>query len=251
MAARILQDHLALCASWPERFPPEQWRLYKKVMEIARRRGVRFAVGGGLASTAYAGQWRNTKDIDLYILKRDREPMLGAIEEAGLRDYYEQKPYDRKWIYRSYRDDTIVDVIWAMANQRALVDEDWLDGPEIEIEGESVRLLAPEEMVWSKLYIVQRERCDWPDALNLLYMIGPELDWSWLLKRVGPDTDLLGGLLSVFGWLSPGRARQLPSHVWAETGARLPAANSDPEITSQRANLVDSRPWLSSIGTSR
>lgn len=237
-----------MCASWPERFTPQQWSLYKKVMEIARRRGVRFAVGGGLASTAYAGQWRNTKDIDLYIVSRDRERMLGAIEEAGLRDYYEREPYDRKWIYRSYRDDTIVDVIWAMANQRALVDDDWLDGPEVEIESEMVRLLPPEEMLWSKLYIVQRDRCDWPDALNLLYAVGPELDWAWLLKRVDKDRALLDGLLSIFGWLSPGRARQLPAEAWGAAGTRDPDANSDPALTAQRASLLDSRPWLGSGG---
>lgn len=249
MAAQRLEDHLTLCASWPERFPRQQWSLYKKMMEIARRRGIRFAVGGGLASTAYAGQWRNTKDIDLYILNRDRQRMLGAIEEAGLRDYYERQPYDRKWIYRGYRDDTIIDVIWAMANQRALVDEGWLDGPEVEIEGEMIWLLPPEEMLWSKLYIVQRDRCDWPDALNLLNAVGPDLDWARLLKRVGEDTPLLRGLLSVFGWLNPGRARQLPVQAWAAVGARPPDPNNDPESTTCRPGLLDSRPWLGSAGS--
>lgn len=85
-------------------------------------RGINFSIGGALASTTYSGQWRNTKDIDLYIRKSDREKMVEVLSGAGLADYYDQKPYDRDWIYRSCRDDLIVDVMWAMAKMRNLHD---------------------------------------------------------------------------------------------------------------------------------
>lgn len=88
-----------------QRLPPEQSSIYKRVIGEARKRNVRFAVGGGLAAMIYAGQWRNTKDIDLYVLPRDREAMIGMLTDLGLEDYYEQHPYDRNWIYRSYKDD--------------------------------------------------------------------------------------------------------------------------------------------------
>ena len=30
-------------------------------------------------------------------------------------------------------------------------------------------MLPPEELIWAKLYVLQRDRSDWPDILNLLY----------------------------------------------------------------------------------
>ncbi len=243
MRTQTIQQRVARCALWPERFPPEQWSLYKKVILEAQNRGLRFAVGGGLAAMAYAGQWRNTKDIDLYILPRERDDMIRVVTDLGLGDYYEKQSYDRKWIYRSYREDTIVDLIWAMANQRAVVDENWLEGPEVEVDGERFRLIAPEEALWSKVYVMQRERCDWPDALNLLFGTGPELDWRRVLDRIEDDAPLLRGLLTVFGWVCPDGARELPSWVWDELQVCRPEED-DGETTARRAPLLDSRPWF-------
>src|ERR1700728_5913 len=106
MAGPLLQEQIARCASWPQRFPPEQWSIYKQVMHQARQQGLRFAVGGGLAAMTYAGQWRNTKDIDLYVLPCDREKMIALVTALGLEDYYPKQAYDPQWIYRSNKDDT-------------------------------------------------------------------------------------------------------------------------------------------------
>ena len=213
-------------------------------MGEARNRNLQFAVGGGLAAMTYAGQWRNTKDIDLYVLPRDREEMIGVVTALGLEDYYEKQAYDRKWIYRSYKDDTIVDIMWAMANQRAQVDEAWLNGPEVEAGEERFRLLAAEEELWCKLYVLQRDRCDWPDALNLLYGVGPELDWHRLISRVAEDRALLSGLLSTFVWLCAERARELPGWIWREVGVSAPGAAGGLEMARDHARLLDSRPWF-------
>lgn len=230
--------------SWPKRFPPEQWSIYKRVLAEARARDLPFAVGGGLAAMAYAGQWRNTKDIDLYVLPSDRDAMIRLVTDLGLEDLYDQQPYDRNWIYRSHKDDTIVDIMWAMANQRAQVDEGWLNGPEVEAGGERFRLLPAEEEIWSKLYVLQRDRCDWPDALNLLYGVGPDLDWRRLVTRIAEDRALLSGVVSIFAWLCPPRARELPSWIWKELEVRAPAAGCGMELVRDRARLLDSRPWF-------
>lgn len=244
MALPTIQQQVARCAAWPERFPQQQWSIYKNVIAEASQRGLHFAVGGGLAAMAYAGQWRNTKDIDLYTLPADRLEMIHVVETVGLQDYFEREPYDRNWIYRSYQDDTIVDIIWSMANQRAVVDQTWLDGPRVEVDGECFALLAPEASLWAKLYVAQRDRCDWPDALNLIYGAGPELNWTYLLQRLADDAPLLSSLLSIFRWLCPDRARDLPSSLWDKLHLPAPDQHSDMELTNQRARLLDSRPWF-------
>lgn len=195
----------------------------------------------------YAGQWRNTKDIDLYVLPRDKDEMIAIVTALGLKDYYEQQAYDRAWIYRSYTDDTIVDIMWTMANQRAQVDEAWLNGPEVQAGDERFRLLAPEEELWSKLYVMQRDRCDWPDAVNLLYGVGPQLDWRRLIARVADDRGLLAGLLAMFTWLHSERARELPNWIWGELQLSAPVSGGGLETARERARLLDSRPWFTPV----
>jgi Nucleotidyl transferase of unknown function (DUF2204) len=222
-----------------QQLPEDQRQLYLRVIREAHRRGLRFALGGGLAASAYTGVWRNTKDLDLFVLPRDRELFVELLTSLGMEDYYDRLPYDRTWIYRGFQDDQIVDVIWEMANHRASVDEVWLEtGPCLKLDGEPVPLVPPEESLWTKLYVVQRERCDWPDALNLLSSLGPDIDWDRLLARLGPDSPLLAAVLTVFAWVFPQRASDLPEWIWERLQLRRP----DP--AEPRAHLLDSRPWL-------
>src|SRR5262249_17403352 len=103
----------------------------------------------------------------------------------------------------------------------------------------------PEELLWTKLYVVQRDRCDWPDALNLIYAKGDTLDWKHLLARLGEDAALLTGVLSLFVWLCPGRARTLPGWLWERLKlSKPPIATSTADYDSRHVGRIDSRPWL-------
>src|SRR5512142_3110926 len=101
---------------WSGLIPEAEWSVYREVIEGIRREGIPFAVGGAFSLATYTGFWRNTKDLDIYVLPEDRERTIALLTRLGMRDYFETVPYDRWWIYRATRDDTIVDVIWAMAN---------------------------------------------------------------------------------------------------------------------------------------
>jgi hypothetical protein len=229
---------------WGETIPQREWSLYQGVMEQARSRNIPFAFGGAFATAVYTGRLRNTKDFDFYILPAHREAMKEAVKEAGLHDYHEQLPYDRSWIYRGSRDDIIVDAIWAMANHRAEVDAQWLTrGPEVIIRGERLRALPVEELLWCKLYILQRERCDWTDVFNLLDVRAASIDWNHLLERLGADTPLLAGALAVYAWLAPDRIREIPPAVWTRLGV-APPSFTNADVSRARAALLDSRPWL-------
>ncbi len=193
---------------------------------------------------AYADQVRDSKDLDIYILQESCPALVALLENISFRDFFDQHPYDRKWIHRSIRNDTIVDAMWAMANQRSTVNAQWLNGPQIPIDGLVLRLLPPEETLWTKLYVMQRERCDWPDALNMLYVVGPQLDWMRLLESVGEDAVLLAGLITTFRWLCPGRANELPPWLWERLQLTPVSNESAPPFNVARAKLLDSRPWF-------
>jgi hypothetical protein len=230
---------------WDQRVPPGEWAVYAEVIQRARARGIRFAFGGAFATAVYTGELRNTKDFDFYLLPSDREPMKQVMREAGLKDHFEQLAYDRSWIYRGSRGDVIVDAIWAMANHRTEVDEYWLShGPEISIRGERLQAIPVEELIWSKLYVLQRGRCDWGDVFNLIDARADSLDWDHLLDRLSTDTPLLAGALCVFTWLAPDRVHAIPESVRARLGLGEPPAGDDTEASRARATLLDSRPWF-------
>ena len=215
--------------------------IYVDVMREARARGIEFAVGGGSAVAVYTAARESTKDIDLYVLPEDRERMIDVVTGCGLADYYDVHPYDRGWIYRGYVNDVIVDVMWSMPNQRTQVDVAWLRrGPEIDLFGERVRILPREELIWAKLYVLQRDRSDWPDILNLIYCTAAKLDWDHLVRRIGDDGPLLGAVLTIFRWLCPEKADLVPRHVWEN----LVHQCTDARGGIPRPDLLDTRPWF-------
>jgi hypothetical protein len=221
-----------------------QWALYGQVLDRAMDLQIPFAIGGGFAVSNYTGRPRDTKDLDIYVLPENRDAMIAVLTELGLVDYFDTKPYDRWWIYRGTRDGFIVDIIWAMANHRQQIDDLWMSGPFGEMAGRRVKVLPAEAILWDKLYIVQRERCDWPDVLNLLYATGGQLDWEYLLHRIGDDHPLVAGVLSVFRWAAPGCAAALPRWIWERVGLVPPCPDAAPEIDARAVSLIDRRPWF-------
>jgi hypothetical protein len=229
---------------WGQGIPDTEWAVYQAAIREVRALGIPFAFGGAFALAVYTGSLRNTKDFDFYVRPADRDAMIGALAAADLEDHFDRLAYDRSWIYRASRGDIIVDAIWAMANQRASVDDDWLTrGPEVVIRGERLRALSVEELIWTKLYVLQRERCDWGDVFNLLDAQAHALDWEHLLRRLGEDQPLLAGAAAVFGWLAPERVADVPEMVWSRLGISRPSGEQQGDPAA-RVNLLDSRPWF-------
>lgn len=229
---------------WPGVIPEREWLLYREALAAAREAQVPFLIGGGFSLAFYTGRWRNTKDIDLYVLPSQREALIQSLTSAGFVDYFEQRAYDRGWIYRSFRDGVIVDVIWSMANRRAEVDEVWIErASRVTLREESFHILPAEELLWAKLYVMQRDHSDWPDLLNLIYAVGPNLDWDHVITRLGKDTGLLKGLLEVFTWVAPNRAGELPQNLRRELQLSEPA-RTDEQEEQTRVRLLDTRAWF-------
>jgi len=236
--------------TWENLIPHDQWLVYACILHRACSEKILFGLGGGLALGYYPGHLCRSKDLDIYISPEHRRRVISMMTDCGLEDYHDRVPYDREWIYRGHQDGIIVDAIWAMANKRASVDDRWTScGPLVQLCGQSFRVIPPEELIWSKLYVLQRDRCDWPDILNLLYATGPTLDWDHMFQRLRADKPLLKGVLSVFEWLSPARAAAIPDEVWRSLGLEPPVAEGAGGCS--RKDLLDSRLWLTAEHAAR
>lgn len=232
-------------ARWARLIPEDQWVVFTEAVELARNGGVEFLLGGAMALATFTGRWRNTKDIDLIVRRDDAGRLIEALTAAGFEDYFEREAYDRTWIFRGFKNGVVLDLIWELPNHRVLVDEVFFQSAQpVQLRGKIYRALGIEELVRVKLYVLQRSRCDWVDVLNLLASSVEDVNWDRLMERMGPELPLLHGVLAVFNWMCPGRARWLPAAVRERFA--LPHIESDDVVAmeARRVRLLDSRPWF-------
>ena len=235
----------SLEAPWSALIPAEQWSVFLAGTGALEKAGVPFLLHGALALAAYTSRWRNTKDIDVIVREPDYERAVAALRTAGFADYYDQVPYDRSWIFRGFKNGVLFDVIWALPNHRVTIDEEWFRRAQpLWLRGRVHATAPAEELVRVKLYVLQRERCDWVDVLNVLAATVDRLDWPWLVRRMDVDLPLLQAVLALFNWMSPHRAVTLPP--WLREQFSLPAVGGDvtDAIELSRVRLFDSRPWF-------
>ena len=102
------------------------------------------------------------------------------------------------------------------------IDEGWFEhAVPIEILGELVRLCPPEETLWSKAFIMERNRFDGADVNHLLLTYGDKLNWPRLLARFGDHWRVLYAHLLLFGYAYPAERAKVPAWVMGELAGRL------------------------------
>jgi hypothetical protein len=231
-------------ARWADLIPEDQWAVFTAGRDAAARAGVPFLLGGAMALAPYTGRWRNTKDIDLVVRNGTQEPLIRELLASGFDDYHHQKPYDRSWIFRACRGEVILDIIWSLPNHRVLMDEEWFTHARlIKLRGETHRSIPLEEFVRVKLYVMQRERCDWVDVINALAGSVERINWPHLIARMGRDLPLLQAVLIVFAWMSPARVAAIPPEVRQRFSLPENFTDDAAATEARRVQLLDSRPW--------
>jgi hypothetical protein len=126
-----------------------------------------------------------------------------------------------------------MDIIFSSGNGVASVDDLWFEHAQVaRMLGRPVRLVPPEEMLWSKAFVQERERFDGADVLHLIRALGSVLDWQRVLMRFGSYWRVLLSHVILFGFAYPGQRGQVPAWVLAELMRRLAAdePEADPRI---------------------
>ena len=73
-------------------------------------------------------------------------------------------------------------MIFSSGNGIAVVDEQWFEhATEGEVLGVQVLVAPPEESLWSKAFVMERERYDGADVAHIILAVGDRLDWRRLI----------------------------------------------------------------------
>lgn len=225
---------------------PDTRDFYAKSIDILRDAGIRFLVGGAYAVELYTGLTRKTKDFDVFVLKEDIDGALDAFRAAG----YRAELSFPHWLGKAWYGDKFIDIIFSSGNGIAPVDELWFENSTAGIVYDrEVDLAPPEESIWSKAFIMERERYDGADVAHLIHEQGPNLDWHRLVRRFGNHWRVLFVHLVLFGYIYPSRRDVIPGWVMRTMVDRLSAEiNGEPlEVEVCRGPVLSRAQYLQDL----
>ena len=180
---------------------------YRKVLRTLRDADIPFLIGGTYALARYTAIDRSTKDLDLMVRRRDWPAIARALRSEGI---YTRMPFPH-WLAKALHGKSQVDVIFSGGNGLTRVDDVWIErGMPARVLGFNVLLSPPEELLWSKAFVMERERFDGADVLHLILALVDDLDWRHLVARFKGHERVLLAHLILFQYVYPDHAGRLP-----------------------------------------
>ncbi|MBA3316837.1 MAG: nucleotidyltransferase [Gemmatimonadales bacterium] len=199
---------------------------YRETMEFLARANVPFLVGGAFAFVHQAGIDRFTKDLDIFVRPSNVQRLLRASADAG----FEADLFYSHWLAKIRAPSGFVDVIFSSGNGVAVVDDQWFEhATEREVLGVRVMVAPPEESLWSKAFVMERERYDGADVAHIILAHGERLDWKRLIDRFGPHWRVLLAHLVLFGFIYPSERSHVPPAVLEDLMRRLIDEGQSPD----------------------
>ena len=193
-------------------------RFYRSVLQTLEAARVPVLVGGAYALAHYTGIERRTKDFDLFLRRADYDRAARALEARG-------HPTELKfphWLGKAFAGSLCVDLIFNSGNGLTRVDDAWFEhAVDADVLGISAQLVPVEEMIWSKTFVMERERYDGADVAHLLRVRAASIDWPRLLDRMGANWRVLLAHLVLFGFVYPGERTMIPAFVMRDLLDRL------------------------------
>jgi hypothetical protein len=197
---------------------PETFAFYAKAMKTLHDADLPFLVGGAYAFERYTGIARHTKDFDIFVRETDLDEVFTVLAGAGC----ETEITFPHWLGKAKCGGDLVDIIFSSGNGIAKVDEGWFEhAVDDTVLGVPVKLMPAEEMIWSKGFIMERERYDGADIAHVLHARAECLDWTRVLHRFGRHWRVLFSHLVLFGFIYPGDRGRIPAWVMQDLTRRL------------------------------
>jgi len=220
---------------------------YVRTLDLLAQAGVSFLVGGAYALGHYTGIERHTKDFDVFVRREHYGHLMRVLDAAGIPTEL-TFPH---WLGKASCEHGCIDVIFSSGNGLSQVDDAWFDHAAVgSVLGVEVRVCPPEEMIWSKAFITERERYDGADIMHLLLACAERLDWRRLLVRFDPHWRVLLTYLNLFGFVYPSERTRIPGWVMTDLIERLRCELHEPPPARRvcQGTLLSREQYLTDVG---
>lgn len=231
------EETLPVTSSMPTEIPEQQATLFREVLLALEEKNFPYAVSGAFAMRQHTGICRFTKDLDLFMTASTSREVLSYLEESG----FVCEVRDPVWLSKVHKGEFFVDLITGMSNGVVVVDDSWIKraSPAM-IHGVGTRVLAPEELVASKIFVAKRERFDGADIAHIIYGTYSTFDWDRELLLVGEHWEMLLWSLLLFRYVYPAQTHYVPASVWSRLLQKLQTEIAAPDPQAKfRGSLVD------------
>jgi hypothetical protein len=220
--------------------PPAR-EFYESTLRILTTAGIRFVVGGAFALKHYAGIARDTKDLDVFLERPELDRAMELLAASG----YETEVTFPHWLGKAYSGEHFVDFIFSSANGLCPVDGAWFKHAlKCTMWGVPVLLCPIEEVIWTKCFVMERERFDGADVCHLIEARGETIDWRRLIDRFGDQWRVLLGHLVFYSFIFPDRREVVPRWVLHELTERMQRERHAERDRVCRGTLVSREQYL-------
>ncbi len=187
-------------------------------MDLLGAHDIPFLLGGAYALSIYTGLARHTKDVDFFLRGSDVDRTLALFEAHGFRG---EKTFPH-WLAKIHSGENFIDLIYGAGNGLCEVDDSWFErAHDEEFLDKKVKVIAPEEIIWMKAFIQERERFDGADIVHLIQSCAEKIDWGHLRDRFGADWRVLHSHLVLFGYIFPSERHRIPAGLLHEMSELL------------------------------
>lgn len=213
-------------------------------LRVMHERGIQFLVGGTFAFTQYTGVVRTTKDLDLFVSPDDLERTLRSLREAG---FTTTVPFPH-WLAKAKSPEIAMDLIFSSGNGVARVDADWFRyAADVVLYGIPVKLSPIEELIWSKSFVMERERFDGADVTHLIRARGHVIDWPRLIARYGDYRLVLAAHLLLFRFAYSDADQLMPRWVFDQVLGDLRPPPVDPQERVCFGTVISREQYLADV----
>jgi len=213
--------------------------MFRETLMLLNRCRVSYAVSGAFALQVHTGICRSTKDIDLFLAPEDMPAAIRCLQKNGFRCVVK----DPVWLHKAHRNGFFVDLITGMSNAVITVERSWIERarPAMVLDVRA-RVLAAEELLASKLFVVRRERFDGADIAHIVYASQGNLDWNRIFALVKDHWEILFFALVLYRYVYPAYGHYVPAWVWQRLLDRFSGELAKPNPCAPfRGSLVDDK----------
>jgi hypothetical protein len=215
-------------------------REYQLALQSLKSAQVPFVVGGAWAVEHHVCLGRATLDLDLMLEPSTVDRAVQTLSQ-----------YDARLLGRDILQVRLdlngveVDLVHHIAQGEYPVDASWhqhaLPGYVFDV---ATSIAAPEDLIWSKVFVASRHRFDGADVVHLILGTHRTLDWKRLAAHLKSYPELLLAYLNLFEFCYPGERSAIPDWLWNDLLAsiQVPEMAGGPKIC--RGPLLDSTSFI-------